>query len=128
MFQKERDVLQKISEKLSTDRRILKAIAYGSRIRGDYRGDSDLDVLVIVDKKDREIKEEILNFFYSYELETDISFSVVIFSLEELEINERLGSPFIKNIKREGLTIYDSTGRGKKDAFKISSRKGRKTA
>lgn len=120
MFMKEKAILREISEKLSTDKRILKAIAYGSRIRGDYRGDSDLDILVIVDKKDRGIKDKILNIFYSYELETDISFSVTIFSLEELEFNERLGSPFIKSIEKEGIIIYDSEHRRKESPFKIS--------
>lgn len=121
MFKKERDILQGISEKLSSDRRILKAIVYGSRIRGDYRGDSDMDILVIVDKKDKEIKDKILDIFYSYELESDISFSVTIFSLEELEFNERLGSPFIENIRKEGITFYDSEHRRKENSLKIPS-------
>ncbi len=121
MFKKEENVLHEISKKLSADRRVLKAIAYGSRIRGDYRGDSDLDVLVVVDKKDRELKNEILNLFYSYELETDISFSLVILSLGELKHNERLGSPFIENVKKEGVIFYDSEHRGEKDTVKLPS-------
>jgi predicted nucleotidyltransferase len=121
MFKKEKAILQAIVEKLSVDVRILKIIAYGSRVRGDYRGDSDLDVLVIVDKKDKKIKDKILNIFYSYELETDLSFSVTIFSLEELEFNERLGSPFIQSVKKEGIIFYDSERRGEKSPIKISS-------
>ena len=121
MFKKERDILQKIAEKLSINRRILKAIAYGSRVRGDYRGDSDLDILVIVDKKDNEIRDNILDIFYSYELESDISFSLTIFSLEELEFNERLRSPFIENIRKEGVTFYDSEYGRKNDSLKVSS-------
>lgn len=120
MFKKERDILQGISKKLSPDRGILKVIAYGSRIRGDFRGDSDLDLLVVVDKKNREIKEKILNIFYSYELKTEISFSVTILSRRELEFNERLGSPFIKEIKKEGLILYDSERKREKSALKIS--------
>lgn len=121
MFKKERTILKAISEKLSSDKRILKIIVYGSRVRGDYRGDSDLDVLVIIDKKDKEIKDKIHNMFYSYELETDLSFSVTIFSLKELEFNVKLGSPFIQNIKKEGITFYDSERRGEKSAIKIPS-------
>lgn len=121
MFKKEKAILQAIVEKLSVDVRILKIIAYGSRVRGDYRGDSDLDVLVIIDKKDKKIKNKILNIFYSYELETDLSFSVTIFSLEELEFNERLGSPFIQSVKKEGIIFYDSERRGEKSPIKISS-------
>lgn len=121
MFKKEMDILQEISKKLSPDRRILKIIAYGSRVRGDFESDSDLDLLVVVDKKDREIKEKILDIFYSYELKTEISFSVTILSKGELEFNERLGSPFIKEIKKEGLILYDSEQGREKSALKISS-------
>ena len=87
MLKKERDILREISEKLSDNERVLKIIAYGSRVRGDYRGDSDLDILVVVDKKDKALKDKILGIFYSYELETDIPFSATILSLEELEFN-----------------------------------------
>ena len=121
MLKKEEDILRAISEELSTDERILRIIVYGSRVRGDYKGDSDLDVLVVVNKKDRDIKDKIISIFYSYELQTDISFAITIFSLNELEFNERLGSPFIKNIKKEGIYIYDSKHRGKEITFKISS-------
>lgn len=121
MFKKEADLLKEISEKLSADDTISKAIAYGSRIRGDFRSDSDLDIIVIVDKKDRGVRDKILDIFYSYELERDISFSIAIFSLEEWEFNERLGSPLIENIKREGMVFHDTEYRREKDALKISS-------
>lgn len=122
MFKKEKDILKAIVKELSPDKRILKVIVYGSRVRGDYRGTSDLDMLVLVDKKDRSIKNKILSIVYSYELQTDISFAVTIFSLEELEFNKKLGSPFIESIRKEGITIYDSERRGEEIAFELSSR------
>jgi len=121
MLKKEIAILDSIVGKLSSDKRIRKIIAYGSRVRGDHRGDSDLDVLVIIDKKDKKIKDKILNIFYSYELETDLSFSITILSREELEFNEHLGSPFIQSIKKEGIIFYDSECRRKKGSIKISS-------
>ena len=108
MFAKEREVLEEISKKLASDSHLMKIIAYGSRVRGDFRGDSDLDVLVVVDKKDREIKDKVIGEFYSYELKTDISFALSILSKEEFELNKRLGSPFIKAVANEGMIFYDS--------------------
>ncbi len=121
MLEKEENALKIIAENLSTDKRILKIIAYGSRVRGDFRGDSDLDVLIVVDKKDKEIKEKIIDIFYEYELKEGIPFSPLIFSIEEFSVNEKIGSPFIKKIKEEGVVIYDIDIRREKGNFKISS-------
>ncbi len=114
MFNKEKDILREISEKLSADMRILKVIAYGSMVRGDYTADSDMDVLIVVDKKDREMKDKIIDIFYSYELQTGISFSLVILSLEEFEFSRK--SVFTENIKKEGIVFYDSQYRREKVA------------
>lgn len=108
MFLKERRALNELADVLANETSVLKIIAYGSRVRGDFREDSDLDVLVIIEKRDRYIKERIIDIFYSYEMNLDIPFSVTILSKEEFDFNDAMGSPFIKSIKEEGLLIYDS--------------------
>ncbi len=120
MFEKEKEVLKKIGDILSKDERIMKIIAFGSRVRGDFREDSDLDVLVVITRKDREIKEMIMDAFYEYELKEEIPFSVIILSEEEFGFNENLGSPFIKQIKEEGVVIYDINNRRKESPLKVS--------
>lgn len=120
MFKKERNVLDEIAEKLSYINGILKAFAYGSMVRGDNRDDSDMDVLIIVGKKERGIKEIIIDLFYSYELSSGIPFSVSILSLEEFEVNKNIGSLFIKGIEKEGIIFYDFEQRRKEDALTVS--------
>lgn len=121
MFEKEKRIFGEIADKLSADERILRAILFGSRARGDFRGDSDFDVLVIVDQKTMELKDKIIDIFYSYELATDISFSLMIRSREEVEFNKKLGSPFFKTIEKEGIVFYDA-GQGREaSALKVSS-------
>ncbi len=122
MFRKEIDILHEIAELFSKEPEIIRAYVYGSRVRGDYRGDSDIDVLVVVNKKNKYIKNKIIEIFYSYELKTDMSFSIVILSTEELEFNQKLGSPFIKSINTEGVIFYDSKHRGKESPVEVSSR------
>lgn len=114
MFSKERNILSKIAETLSDEPAILKIIAFGSRVRGDFREDSDLDVFVLVDKKNLFIKNRIIDVFYDFELRSDIPFSVVIQSQEEFDFNAALGSPFIKSIREEGIIIYDVLERREK--------------
>ena len=50
MLSKEK-ILTAIVDDLSGEPSVLKIIAYGSRIRGDFREESDFDVFVLVDKK-----------------------------------------------------------------------------
>src|SRR3989338_2234405 len=118
MFNKEREIMRKIADNLSEDKMVLKIIAYGSRVRGDYRGDSDFDVLVVIEKKDKDVRDKILQVFYTHELEVDISFSITILSVEEFLFNEKLGSPFIASIKKEGELFYDSGYGREKGALK----------
>lgn len=122
MFKKEKDILESLVKEFSSDRRILKVIVFGSRVRGDYRSDSDLDIFILVDHKNRDIKDKIVGIVYSHELKADISFAVTIFSLEEMKFNERLGSPFLESIKKEGIIIYDIERRGEEVTFEVSSR------
>ncbi len=121
MFKREMDILEEMANDFSAYKGIIKAIAYGSRVRGDCEGDSDLDVLIIIDQKDKTLKDKIFDLVYSYELNNELPFSVTILSLSEYKYNEQLGSPFIKNIKKEGILFYDSGQRREKSTFKVSS-------
>lgn len=124
MFQRERDVLANIAAKLAQTPSVLKAIAYGSRIRGDERADSDFDILVIVAEKDRALKDSIRDLFYQYELATGLSFAVAILSRQEVATNERLGSPFFKKVKVEGVAFYDAESRRKARPLTVQAGQG----
>ncbi len=124
MFQREREVLAEIAEKLAGTRSVLQAIAYGSRTRGEERSDSDFDILVIIAARDRSLKERIRELFYQYELATGLAFSVAILSQEEIAANERLGSPFFKTVKAEGVVFYDTQSRGEARSFAVQTGEG----
>jgi predicted nucleotidyltransferase len=121
MLTKDKVLLDELAGVLSSDRGILKIIAFGSRVRGDCSGDSDFDILVVVDKKGRKVRDAILNVIYSHELEKSLSISPIILSLYELDFNKRLGSPFIKSVEEEGIVVYDAERRREEDALKVSS-------
>ena len=121
MLKKEQELLQEIGDKLSAYKEVKRAIVFGSRVRGDHRGDSDYDILIIIETKNPQIKEKIIDIFYSYELKKEISFSLTILSKNEYKYNINLGSPYLKNIKKEGIIFYDSQQKGKKSTLKVSS-------
>jgi uncharacterized protein len=81
-------------------------ILYGSYARGDYRDESDLDLLVIVDKKEitRSDQKRIKYPLYDIEFETGIIISPVVLSKKDLESKHRI-TPFYDNISREGKVL-----------------------
>jgi uncharacterized protein len=81
-------------------------ILYGSYARGDYRDDSDLDLLVIVDKKEitRIDQKRIKYPLYDIEFETGIFISPVVLSKKDWESKHRI-TPFYDNISREGKVL-----------------------
>ena len=68
-----------------------KVIVYGSYARGDYRENSDVDVMVLVKLSESEIKKilpEIYDMAYDIELENNIHISVVM--KNEVQINQQI--------------------------------------
>jgi predicted nucleotidyltransferase len=88
---------------------IARIVAFGSRVRGDFSSESDLDLLVILD--DISAREDVVRFIFRIERKHDVSLSPVIYTIDEYAMNRKLGSGFVANIEREGVVIYDSQPR-----------------
>jgi len=85
-----------------------KAVAYlfGSRARGDFRFDSDWDILILVDAKriTNEIEDKFRDDLFDIELESGQIISTFIYSKEFWNSNLRY-SPLYKNVNREGIQL-----------------------
>jgi predicted nucleotidyltransferase len=82
---------------------IKRVILYGSHARGEATKDSDVDVLVLVDPSLRpsEVEESLSDLLYDIILEEGELVSVVAVSEERFE---NYNSPFMLNVKKEGIT------------------------
>ena len=87
----------------------LKAvILYGSAARGTATNESDIDIMILVDGTDQELKcfEDKLN-----DVSTDISlkyfkvFSIIDVSYQEFTSWMEI-SPFYRNVSEEGVVLY----------------------
>jgi len=84
---------------------IRRLILFGSRARGDAAADSDYDLLVVVDQKSAELREALYDAVLDTLLESGRLVSLKIFTSSEFERLNRLGTPFMERVHREGIPL-----------------------
>ena len=89
--------------------KLTKVIVYGSYARGDYRDNSDVDIMILVKMSDEEIrlvKNDIYDLAFEFEINTGIEFSPVIKNEDQYEYwVDTL--PFYRNVRDEGVVICE---------------------
>ncbi len=97
--------LHKCSEEISEEMGIDKVILFGSYVRNDITKDSDIDVLVIGKKKDRNIRTKIAIMFHKAIPKKPMD--VLLKTKEDIDKRLEIGDSFIKNIIEKGVMIYE---------------------
>ena len=80
-------------------------ILYGSKARGDYDSESDIDVAIIVHGLTRQLKDEILTKVAEIEIKYLLPLSTVILSRSEFERLKKRERRLALDIEREGIPI-----------------------
>lgn len=83
-------------------------ILYGSYARGDFKRDSDIDIMILVDLTDQEIKEKgrtLSNVTFEYDFNYDLTIMPIVKNINHF--NKWLRAyPFYYNVKKEGVELY----------------------
>lgn len=88
-----------------------KVILYGSYARGDFRADSDVDILILLDISDLESKEysqKLSYMTYDFNLDHDLDIKPIAKSEEHFK-KWVLNYPFYANVHKEGVVLYGTT-------------------
>lgn len=89
---------------------IKQIILYGSYARGDFRKDSDVDILVLVDLSDAQIEgysDALSELGFDYNVNYDIWFMPVV--KNAWHFNQwRTVYPFYSNVEKEGILLYEA--------------------
>lgn len=105
-----KEFMEGVKEILGT--RVKKIILYGSYERGDYRQNSDIDIMILTDLKEEEINEyrnRIWDYAYDIEFnnEFDITLSPLIKNIDKFNYwLEAL--PFYMNVQKEGVVLSET--------------------
>lgn len=90
--------------KFQTKKEFERLILFGSKARGDFHKNSDIDLLAVVKKKGTEEKvyEEVARILSSL----GVYLSVKTLSLGEFKRLNALKTPFMENIQNEGVVLW----------------------
>ena len=80
-------------------------ILYGSYARGDYRDNSDMDIMILVDVKPEEISvyaDKVYDITYDFEMQYGMEINP---SVQSIQIYEqwKVVYPFFMNIEKDGV-------------------------
>jgi len=83
---------------------INKILLYGSKAKGDFLEDSDVDILFITDyAMPRRLKSEIYDAVYKLEVEYSVVISAIFVSEEGFKAKP---TAFIRQVQREGVILW----------------------
>lgn len=104
-----KEIIKSIKERLTPFIEGAQYILYGSRARGDYRDDSDVDLIILLPdeytgKKFVEIQEKITEKLYQLELEWQMKVEISPVMLTK-KMFHSIVTPFTKNVTQEGIAL-----------------------
>jgi predicted nucleotidyltransferase len=85
--------------------RLVKLVLYGSKARGDYDPESDIDIAIIIKGLTRELKNQILNMIADLEIKYLMPLSTLVISEEDFELLKKRERRIALDIEREGIPL-----------------------
>ena len=103
----ERDALKRFGDDVKSrlGEYVVRMSVFGSKVRGDFRKESDIDILVIVKERSLRVMDQIAEITSDLNVEYDLSISPVVFSEQEYDMNAKMASPFSLAVREEGLSL-----------------------
>lgn len=98
------EIIDRIREKVRLLPSQVSVILYGSEAKGEARPDSDIDLLILVDREHITEKErqEMINPLFEIEYETGILINPVVMLKKQWG---KIVTPFYVNVMKEGIEL-----------------------
>lgn len=85
-------------------------ILYGSYARGDYTAESDIDIMILLDLTDMDIKNychELSEMTYDFNMDNDLDIKPIAKNEKHFQKWVKV-YPFYANIHKEGVKLFDA--------------------
>jgi predicted nucleotidyltransferase len=108
LTKREKEALRAFIEgvRQSLGENLVKVILFGSKARGESKRGSDIDLLVIVQKRNIPTEKKVIEQVVETELHYNIyRLSPMIYSVEDYEERRKMEAPFISEIETSGVTL-----------------------
>jgi len=89
--------------------KVILVVLFGSKVRGDFDEESDLDVFVVVKDGDWRFRDEVALTAFEPMLEHDIVITPLVIDLEHYQWLQRYHAPLYRNIRSEGVDLWMRT-------------------
>lgn len=85
---------------------VLRVVLYGSKVRGDYDQESDLDLLVVMNSDDPHLLEAVDQLSFPLKLDYGVALSELVVGASRYEWMRRHEEPLFRNIRDEGVELW----------------------
>lgn len=109
MNESDRNLVMEFKKRLPTDvsNHIRQLIVFGSRARGNAGREADLDLVVLIDKRNSDIESQLDEAAYSVMWDHDFMpiISLKVFDESRFRSLVERGFSFYQNVVRDGITL-----------------------
>gem|GEM_PF-249511 len=85
---------------------VQRVILYGSKVRGDFDKESDIDLFLIVKGYDAKLEDELTRLVVDVDLKYDVLLSDFMASPERFERMASIREPLYQNLQSEGVDLW----------------------
>lgn len=108
LSRKEKEAIGSLVRKLrkNLDKEIVEIKLFGSKVKGNYLSDSDIDLFILVKRKNTKVSNMVDKIIFEYVFNYNLPLSPVLYDLSEFRKNLKLGSFFFENVQKEGIDLW----------------------